>query len=197
MYIKYFKKFYTYHSHSNIDRNFLSVPLLKTNYLKRTSLLSRLHGCAKVASFNTYYNTQLRKNSTIRSEVRKLSRVQRVISFSRRQPQPNYYRSVRSSNSRGRAAFHGAWQSDRSSRVHVASIDLLRARRFRERPHRCRRRLRRCLRNCPSWKVPPADRSGVSWNLLVTCCLKYTVTLFRNNVSRGFVDTACRERHGC
>ena len=44
-------------------------------------------------------------------------------------------------------------------------------------------------------KFPPSDRSGVSWNLLVTCCLKYTVTLLCNNVSQRFVDTTCRERH--
>ena len=56
------------------------------------------------------------------------------------------------------------------------------------------RRLRREKFSLPP-PPPPSDRSGVSWNLLVTCCLKYTVTLLRNNVSRRFVDTTCRVRH--
>lgn len=49
-----------------------------------------------------------------------------------------------------------------SSLVHVASIDLLRVRRFRERPHTPPTVL-------SAVKSSPADRSpGVSWNLLVT-----------------------------
>lgn len=90
----------------------------------------------------------------------------------------------------------------------MASIDLLRTRRFRERPHRrrrhrrlrrrrrlrCRRR-RRC-RDCPPRKVPPADRSGVSWNLPVTTVSgigsRYFVTMCHGG---SLTRNRCRHEH--
>lgn len=180
---------FTFIRTTNIDRNFFPVSYWEAiSHLKQTSL-SFVHN---VTYFITYYSGRVRTAKEER--VRKLSRVQRVKPFSGGGGAASAPRIIidpfarrihevaRPSTERDRTVVRRGftwllliyYEPAGFAKDYTAAAAAAAA-----------------VRDCPSWKVsPPADRSGVSWNLLVTRCLRCTVTLLRNNVSRRFVDTA-------